>query len=94
MLANPLPRTDCYVYLSMQNNQSYLERITIDPSRRSGKPCVKGTRITVYDILGWLGAGRSHAEIIDDFPELSEQDILAVLQFAADRENKIMRKAS
>ena len=59
--------------------------ITIEADKRGGKPCIRQMRITVYDILGWLAAGMSHAEIVDDFPELTETDIRACLEFAADR---------
>jgi len=74
--------------------QDYRDRITIEPGKRGGKPCIRRMRITVYDILSWLAAGMSHAEIIDDFPELEEEDILAALQFAADRESKIIRQVA
>ncbi|NEO73531.1 DUF433 domain-containing protein [Moorena sp. SIO3H5] len=60
--------------------------ITIKPDKRGGKPCIRQMRITVYDILGWLAAGMSQAEIVDDFPELTETDIRACLEFAADRD--------
>lgn len=60
--------------------------ITIEPGKRGGKPCIRQMRITVYDVLGWLAVGMSHAEILDDFPELTEEDIRACLEFAADRE--------
>lgn len=59
--------------------------ITIEPDKRGGKPCIRGIRITVYDVLGWLASGMSITEIIDDFPELTEEDIRACLEFAADR---------
>lgn len=65
---------------------SYRNIITIEPGKRGGKPCIRRMRITVYDVLGWLAAGMSHAEILDDFPELTEEDIRACLEFAADRE--------
>ena len=65
---------------------NYQGIITIEPGKRGGKPCVRGMRITVYDVLTWLAEGMSHEEIIDDFPELSNKDITACLQFAADRE--------
>jgi uncharacterized protein (DUF433 family) len=67
----------------------YSEIITIDPQLRFGKPCVRGMRITVYDILGWLASGMTIVEIIQDYPELTEEDIKAVLAYAADREHKI-----
>lgn len=60
--------------------------ITIEPGKRGGKPCIRRMRITVYDVLGWLAAGMSHAEILDDFPELTEEDIRACLEFAVERE--------
>ena len=64
----------------------YLHYITIDPGTRSGQPLIKGTRITVGDILGWLGAGRSEAQISEDFPEIQQEHIRAALTFAARRE--------
>jgi uncharacterized protein (DUF433 family) len=63
--------------------------IRIDPEKRFGKPCVRETRITVYDVLEWLSAGMSYDEIINDFPELTKQDILACLAFAAQRERTL-----
>jgi uncharacterized protein (DUF433 family) len=62
--------------------------ITMEPGKRSGKPCIRGTRITVGDVLEYLASGMSHAEILADFPQLSDSDILACLAFAADRERK------
>jgi uncharacterized protein (DUF433 family) len=67
---------------------NYPDFITIDPNIRFGKPCVKGTRITVYDVLGWLSNGMTNADIISDFPELTEETIRACLAYAADREHK------
>ena len=67
----------------------YSEIITINPNIRFGKPCIKGLRITVYDILGWLASGMTTKEIINDYPELTEEDIHACLAYAADREHKI-----
>jgi len=67
--------------------------ITIEPGKRGGKPCIRGMRITVGDILGWLATGMTINEIIVDFPELEENDIYAVLSYAADKENKIFRIA-
>jgi uncharacterized protein (DUF433 family) len=69
---------------------SYHDIITIEPDKRGGKPCIRRMRITVYDVLGWLAAGMSHAEILDDFPELTEEDIRASLEFAADREHRLV----
>lgn len=65
---------------------SYRDIITIEPGKRSGKPCIRGMRITVYDVLEYLAAGMSHQEILEDFPYLSEDDIRACLSYAADRE--------
>jgi uncharacterized protein (DUF433 family) len=67
----------------------YKEIITIDPGKRFGKPCVRNMRITVYDVLGWLASGMSSEEIIEDFPELTKDDISACLAYAADKERKI-----
>jgi uncharacterized protein (DUF433 family) len=66
----------------------YQEIITIEPGKRGGKPCIRRMRITVGDVLGWLSAGMTHEEILTDFPELTVEDILACLAFAADRHNK------
>ena len=67
----------------------YREIITIDPHKRFGRPCVRNTRITVYDVLGWLASGMTRKEIMKDFPELTEDDISACLAYAADKERKI-----
>ncbi|HZL26686.1 MAG TPA: DUF433 domain-containing protein [Acidobacteriaceae bacterium] len=66
----------------------YTQIITMEPGKRSGKPCIRGLRITVADVLGYLAAGMSHEELLSDFPELTQQDILACLAFAADRERR------
>jgi len=66
---------------------SYKEIITIDSSKRFGKPCIRNTRISVYDVLAWLAKGMSKEEILLDYPELTEKDIIACLSFAADREH-------
>jgi uncharacterized protein (DUF433 family) len=63
--------------------------IRINPEKRFGKPCIRDTRITVYDVLGWLATGMTYDEIIADFPELTRQDILACLAFAAQRERNM-----
>lgn len=70
-----------------------LDRITIDPGRRSGKPCIRDTRITVYDVLDYLASGMSEQEILDDFPELASEDIKASLAFAAARERRLFGAA-
>lgn len=66
----------------------YRDRITLEAGKRSGKPCIRGLRITVYDILEYLGSGMTQDEILTDFPSLEPEDILATLQFAADRERR------
>ena len=63
--------------------------IRINPEKRFGKPCVRETRITVYDVLGWLSAGMTYNDILTDFPELTQEDILACLAFAAQRERTL-----
>ena len=69
----------------------YRTRITIEPGKRSGKPCIRGLRITVYDILNMLAEGMSYDEIIDDFPKITKEDIMACLSFAAEREQNTFR---
>ncbi len=64
----------------------YKDIITLEPNKRSGKPCIRGLRITVYDVLSYLAAGMTIDEIISDFPSLTRNDILACLSYAADRE--------
>ena len=68
---------------------NYQSHIQTDSQSRLVKPCIKGTRITVYDVLGWLASGMNHQEIISDFPELKEEHILACLAFAADKEHRV-----
>lgn len=68
---------------------NWQERIQINPSVRNGKPCIKGTRITVYDILEYLAGGMTEDEILRDFPDLSREDIRASLSFAAARERRL-----
>ncbi|MGC9155276.1 MAG: DUF433 domain-containing protein [Ferrimicrobium sp.] len=63
-------------------------RITIEPGKRSGKPCVRGLRITVYDVLAMLASGMAQGEILEDYPELEQGDILACLAYAAEREHR------
>ncbi len=71
-----------------------LDRITITPDVRSGKPCISGTRITVYDILEYMAGGMSNAEILGDFPSLTNDDLRAVLAFAAIRERRLSHEAA
>lgn len=64
------------------------DRITLEPGKRGGKPCIRGLRITVYDVLSYLSSGMNVPELLADFPELTEEDIRACLAFAADRERQ------
>lgn len=68
----------------------YRNYITIEPDKRSGKPCIRGMRITVQDVLEYLASGMTEEEILDDFPDLTREDIKACLAFAADRERKLI----
>lgn len=64
----------------------YTNIITLEPGKRSGKPCIRGLRITVYDVLSYLASGMTTEEILEDFPSLTKEDILACLSYVADRE--------
>jgi uncharacterized protein (DUF433 family) len=68
----------------------YRQRIALDPNIRSGKPCVRGTRITVADVLDYLGGGMTVAEVLEDFPDVTAEDIQACPSFAADRERRLI----
>lgn len=68
----------------------YGEIITVEPGKRGGKPCIRGLRITVYDVLEYLASGMSEDEILSDFPDLEQKDIRASLAFAADRERRLV----
>lgn len=83
--------TGCPIRNARDYNSSmkWQERIGIDPAVRSGKPCVKGTRITVYDVLEYLAGGMTEDQILTDFPDLTRDDIRAVLAFAASRERRM-----
>jgi len=67
---------------------NYKKIITLEPGKRSGKPCIRGLRITVGDVLGYLASGMTIEEILDDFPDLTREDILACLAYAADSEKR------
>jgi len=69
---------------------SYQEIITIEAGKRGGRPCIRGMRIAVGDVLGWLTEGMSHEQILDEYPELTERDIRACLAYAADRERRLL----
>jgi uncharacterized protein (DUF433 family) len=66
----------------------YQSTLTFEPGKCGGKPCIRGLRITVYDVLSYLASGMTHAEILADFPALTETDLLACLAYAADRERQ------
>jgi uncharacterized protein (DUF433 family) len=68
----------------------YQDIIMIEPGKRGGKPCIRGMRITVYDVLSYLASGMTYEEILDDFPYLTQEDILACLGYAADRERQML----
>ena len=68
----------------------YRNAITVEPGKRGGKACIRGMRITVYDVLGYLASGMTHREVLDEFPYLSEEDILACLAYVADRERLML----
>ena len=67
----------------------YQDIITIEPGKRGGKPCIRGMRITVYDVLEYLASGMTYEEILEDFPYLTKIDILACLSFAANRDRRV-----
>jgi uncharacterized protein (DUF433 family) len=69
---------------------NYQDIITIEPGKRGGRPTIRGMRIAVADVLGWLAAGMTHQEILSDYPELTEEDIRACLAYAADRERRLV----
>jgi len=68
---------------------TYSDIITIEPGKRGGKPCIRGLRVTVYDVLEYLASGMTHADVLREFPFLTEEDIRACLAYAADRERKL-----
>lgn len=72
---------------------NYQKIITIEAGKRGGRPTIRGMRIAVTDVLGWLAAGMTHEEILSDYPELTEEDIRACLAYAADRERRIVTTA-
>jgi len=77
-----------FIQTDQGSRMNYQGIIEIIPGKRSGKPCIKGTRISVYDVLGWLANGMGLAEIMEDYPELTEEHIQACLAYAAEREHQ------
>ena len=82
----PLDRRRVVAYAE---SVTYLDRITIEPGKRSGKPCIRGLRVTVSDVLDYLASGMSEDDLLRDFPDLTREDIRACLAFAADRERRL-----
>ena len=77
-------------YQAVGEAMNYQNIITIEPGKRSGKPCIRGMRITVYDVLSYLASGMTYQEILEDFPYLTQEDIFACLSYAADRERQTL----
>ncbi len=77
-------------FASVREGMDYRDIITIEPGKRSGQPCIRGMRMTVRDVLEYLAGGMTYEELLDDFPYLTRDDILACLAFAADRERRIV----
>jgi uncharacterized protein (DUF433 family) len=71
----------------------YQDVITIESGKRGGRPCIRGMRIAVSDVLGWLASGMSHQQIVGEYPDLTEDDIRACLAYAADRERRLLTTA-
>ena len=79
-------RRRAFVEHNSENAMNYRDIITIEPGKRGGKPCIRGLRISVYEVLEYLAAGMTSADILNDFPDLTAADIQACLAYAADRE--------
>lgn len=85
----PLPRAESARHSCYDGAMDYAKIITLEPGKRGGKPCIRGLRVTVYDVLENLASGMSHEDILREFPYLTEDDIRACLAYAADRERKL-----
>ena len=72
----------------------YTKFITIEPGKRGGRPCIRGMRISVYDVAGWFASGMGEGEIIEDFPELTSEDVRAAMAYLADREHRLVVSAA
>lgn len=90
MTAEAAGEVDPFLPSGVWLDMDYRERITIDPGKRGGKPCIRGMRMTVGDLLEYLASGMTEDEILEAFPYLEREDIRAVLAFAADRERKLL----
>ena len=75
-------------------SETEISRITLEPGKRGGRPCVRGLRITVHDVLGWLASGMNEDEILSDHPDLDRANIRACLSFAAERERRLVTSAA
>jgi uncharacterized protein (DUF433 family) len=84
---------DQWCWKTYSGSMNYGGRITMEAGKRGGKPCIRGLRITVYEVLEYLASGMSQEEILKDFPDLESEDIKACLAFAADRERKLFAPA-
>lgn len=89
-----VPAAGCHWYPGVwpgwqRSNVDYSKIITIEPGKMGGKPCIRGLRITVYDVLEYLASGMGEEEILSDFPDLTQEDLRACLAFAADRERRL-----
>ena len=84
-----VPIAGLIIFLAESSKDLYMNRITLEPGKRGARPCIRGLRITVYDVLSMLSSGMSQQDIQDDFPELTPEDILAALAYAAEREHQV-----
>lgn len=89
-LALPVAERELTPFTALGGEPFLLDYITIEPGKRSSKPCIRGLRMTVYDVLEYLASGMTEAEILQDFPDLTAQDIRACLAFAADRKRQLV----
>ena len=89
MMLPPLP-VDQWRVVAYSEPMAYVDRITIEPGKRGGKPCIRGLRMTVADVLDYLASGMSEDDLVRDFPDLTREDIRACLAFAADRERRLV----
>lgn len=90
MIQNPKKPFQNKLSITITSIMNYRNFITIEPNKRGGKPCVRGLRITVYEVLEYLASEMTEAEILDDFPDLTREDLKACIAYAADRERRVM----
>ena len=89
-MLKPAKDVDKFLQTGIVSLMECVERITIEAGKRSGKPCIRGLRITVYDVFGWYAEGMSTEEILTDYPELTREDLIACFRYAADRESRLL----